>query len=324
MKRYVTTKAIRLDAVLAEMNLDGAAARTAIREGRVFVARKRATSMSESIEPNVAVYLHDPRPSVPLPTPFVLLHRDAMLAVDKPAGIPTIPDLEGSRGSLVDVAARTVHENPDDLHPTSRLDREVSGIVTFTLDDVARRRVSAARARGAYRRLYVAISAGDLPSDRLVWRSPIAPDPRDPRKRRALDVGASPTDAKTTDAKEATSRVVVVRRAGVFRLLALAPETGRTHQLRVHASHAGAPLLGDVLYGGERRLVTTAGAVRMIDRIALHCAAVDIELAGQEKISLRSPVPPSLVALADHLGLAPGDGMTLVEEALRCDPWSVI
>lgn len=314
MKRFVTTEATRLESVLAAMGLVRNAARDALGDGRVFVARKRASAIDQPIAARVEVVVHDTRATVALPDPFVLLHRDAMLAVDKPAGIPTIADLEGGRGSLLDLAARAVHEDPDLLHPTSRLDREVSGIVTFTLDDVARRRVQDARARGNYRRLYLAIASGDLPRDRDVWRWAIARD-RDPRKRCAVDVAS-------TDAKPATSRVVVMRRAPPHLLLALAPETGRTHQLRVHAARAGAPLLGDVAYGGSRRLATSGGAVRAIDRIALHCAAVDILLAGREKISLRSPVPPALAALLVDLGLAAGGGMDPIEEALRCDPWA--
>jgi 23S rRNA pseudouridine955/2504/2580 synthase/23S rRNA pseudouridine1911/1915/1917 synthase len=154
-----------------------------------------------------------------------------------------------------------------------------------------------------------------LPRDRDVWRWSVSRHP-DPRKRRVSEPPAS-------DARPALSRAVVMRRAGEFLLLALAPETGRTHQLRIHAARAGAPLLGDTAYGGTRRLTTSTGAVRALDRIALHCAAVDLQL-GREKISLRSPVPRALLALLADVGLA-RDGATpatdLIEEAIRCDPW---
>jgi len=186
--------------------------------------------------------------------------------------------------------------------------------VTFTLDDVARRRVQQARARGQYRRLYVAIASGTLPRESDVWRWSVSKHP-DPRKLVSEPPGS--------DARPATSRAVVMRKNEEFLLLALAPETGRTHQLRIHAARAGAPLLGDVSYGGTRRLTTSTGAVRALDRIALHCAAVDIQL-GREKISLRSPVPRALLALLAEVGLGRGDGREesdLVDEALRCDPW---
>jgi 23S rRNA-/tRNA-specific pseudouridylate synthase len=311
LKRFVTTEPTPLDVVLAAMGLDRSHAVAALVEGRVFVDRTRARAVDAVVPARVEVVVHDPRADVELPDPFVLLHRDAILAVDKPPGIPTIPDLEGARGSLLDLAARAVHENPADLHPTSRLDRDVSGIVTFTLDDVARRRVQQARARSQYRRLYLAIGCGNIPRDRDVWRWSVSKHP-DPRKKMS--------EPPASDARPALSRVVVMRRHDDFCLLALAPETGRTHQLRIHASRAGAPLLGDASYGGSRRLTTSTGAVRAIDRIALHCAAVDLQL-GREKISLRSPVPRSLLALLADVGLARDDGKDLVEEAIRCDPW---
>jgi len=312
VKRFVTTDATRLDVVLAAMGLDRTQAISALIDGRVFVERTRARAIDSPIPPRTEVVVHDPRAEPALPVPFVLLHRDALLAVDKPAGIPTIPDLEGARGSLLDLAARAVHENPADLHPTSRLDRDVSGVVTFTLDDVARRRVQQARVRGTYRRLYLALGSGNLDRDRDVWDWAISRDP-DPRKRRA-------SDPPTSDSKPAVSRAVVLRRSPGHVLLALAPETGRTHQLRIHAARAGVPLLGDVAYGGSRRLTASNGAVQSLDRIALHCAAVDIDL-GREKISLRSPVPPSFAALLAALDLSRDDGMDLTEEAIRCDPW---
>jgi 23S rRNA-/tRNA-specific pseudouridylate synthase len=322
VKRFVTTEATRLDAVLAAMGLDRARAVAALVDGRVFVERKRARDFETPVPSRTEVVVHDARPDVALPDPFILLHRDALLAVDKPAGIPTIPDLEGARGSLLDLAARAAHESAEDLHPTSRLDRDVSGIVTFTLDEVARRRVQQARARGQYRRLYLAVACGALPRDRDVWRWSVSKHP-DPRRRVSeppMQFGPSPSEI---DARPATSRVVVLRRHDAYLLLALAPETGRTHQLRIHAARAGAPLLGDLSYGGARRLTTSTGAVRAIDRIALHCAAVDLQL-GREKISLRSPVPRALLALMTEVGLGRSDGKDeagLVDEAIRCDPW---
>ncbi|GAC1365693.1 MAG: hypothetical protein NVSMB47_17000 [Polyangiales bacterium] len=126
--------------------------------------------------------------------------------------------------------------------------------------------------------------------------------------------------------------MAVVRVACAWALYALAPQTGRTHQLRVHAASAGIPLLGDGAYGGVTRLTTSTGAVRTFRRIALHCAAVDVQLdarsdgdAAGEKISVRSPVPPELAAMLATLGLDAlgglGGATDPIEEALRCEPW---
>jgi 23S rRNA pseudouridine955/2504/2580 synthase/23S rRNA pseudouridine1911/1915/1917 synthase len=77
-------------------------------------------------------------------------------------------------------------------------------------------------------------------------------------------------------------------------LLALAPFTGRTHQLRVHASHAGAPLLGDRVYGGPVRLTRPNGSVLPLSRIALHAARVVVPDARGEPFEVRAPIPDAL------------------------------
>ena len=95
----------------------------------------------------------------------------------------------------------------------------------------------------------------------------------------------------------------MVERAADCSLVAVAPETGRTHQIRVHLSAAGAPLLGDRAYGGISRLTTKTGKVIAVSRVALHCARVAISLP-RCIITATSPVPPELAALAASLGLS--------------------
>lgn len=331
MKRWVATEPGTLGAVLAALGLDASGARAALDDGRVFVGRTRALDIEMRIAKGAEILVHPARDAIALPEPFVLHRGRGMLAVDKPVGLPTIPDLEGSAGTLIDLAARAIGRSRDTLQPTSRLDRDVSGVVTFALDEVARARWEAARAAGRHRRVYLAIAPSALALApglaRATWRWSIDRDPRDPRRRRAVDPGGG-------SGKVAESRVAVVRVAGPWALYALAPQTGRTHQLRVHAAAAGIPLLGDGAYGGVTRLTTSTGAVRTFRRIALHCAAVDVQLdarsdgdAAGEKISVRSPVPPELAAMLATLGLDAlgglGGATDPIEEALRCEPWRV-
>ncbi len=81
-------------------------------------------------------------------------------------------------------------------------------------------------------------------------------------------------------------------------LLAAWPVTGRTHQIRVHASHAGAPLIGDRDYGAARTLVLPSGKVLAFERIALHCAHVRVA----DIVDVRAPVPAELRDLWRALG----------------------
>ena len=97
---------------------------------------------------------------------------------------------------------------------------------------------------------------------------------------------------------------VATAKDGKVTLLALSPVTGRTHQLRVHASHLGAPLLGDKTYGGPTRLALGTGKILGLARIYLHCAGVRFPLVGAPSgiLSLRSEVPAALLEAWSALG----------------------
>jgi 23S rRNA-/tRNA-specific pseudouridylate synthase len=295
MKRFVAPTDAILGDILGTIGEDA----RAIAEGRAFVGRRRATKVDERVRRGEEVLVHPRRAEVELPEPFVLHHGDGVVAVDKPAGIPTIPDVRGAQGTLVDLAARAIGASAGDLHPTSRLDREVSGVVVFALDKAAREAIAAARAEGKYDRRYLALARGALPDRaRFTWSIARA---KDPKLRRAADEG-----------EPAATRIVVVERAGEHALVAVAPESGRTHQIRVHLSAAGAPLLGDRAYGGISRLTTATGKVVNIGRVALHCARVSISLP-RCIITVSSPVPPELLSIGAAVGLG------RFAEALSCE-----
>ncbi|HEX4447825.1 MAG TPA: RluA family pseudouridine synthase, partial [Polyangiaceae bacterium] len=78
--------------------------------------------------------------------------------------------------------------------------------------------------------------------------------------------------------------------------------TGRTHQIRVHASHAGSPLMGDRDYGGPARVTLATGRVLELRRVALHAARVVVPGEDGAPLVARSPVPAELQALWSALG----------------------
>ena len=276
----------RIEALVARARGDD----RALDEGRVFIGRKRARR-GDLVERAEEVVIH-PRGAERSADVTILLRDRGIVAVDKPAGISTIPDQRDAEGSLLHRVARAVGVEPGALHPTSRLDRGVSGVVLFAENARARERLKAAREAGAYHRRYIALCAKPPEADRGAWEAPIG-KARDPKKRAAFG----------PDAAAAKTRYAVVSRGERISVLSVEPETGRTHQIRVHASHAGCPLLGDRDYGGARTAVLPSGKVLSLDRVGLHCA--EVRVLG---LAMVAPVPEELVLWWLQLEPAPAMG----------------
>ena len=285
----------------------------AVDEGRVFLGRKRVTRGTEVVRPGDEVRIGGAGPAAGAWS--VIWEREGLVACFKPAGMPTVADHVGASHALVALAAEAVGRSAGEMFVTSRLDREVSGVVVFATTPEAEARLRTAREEGRYTRRYVAIATGaatraleidslinvdkhdrndqcDQPNQRInVWNVPIG-DGIDPRHRAALG----------PDAKAAETRWAVVARAGGFSLLAVEPQTGRTHQIRIHASHAGVPLLGDRDYGGPTRTTLPDGRVIALSRIALHAARVSVPGLHGELLVAEAPVPAELVRAWTDLG----------------------
>lgn len=226
-----------------------------------------------------------------MPDAIPVAHEDDhLLVVLKPTGVATTAPAGGDS-----LTRRLEQARGAPLHPSSRLDAEVTGLVTYAKSKRAIAALRAARAERRYHRGYLAI-ASHAPAPREgTWEASIAIHPRDPTLRVVSESGERVQYAKTTYVVRQ-----VLERAAV---LWLTPHTGRTHQLRVHAAHAGAPLLGDVRYGGAKRIVLPDGRVVAARRTMLHCAWLRlpaVERGGE--LELRAPVPDDMRALWAALG----------------------
>jgi 23S rRNA pseudouridine1911/1915/1917 synthase len=261
----------------------------AVREGRVFIGRTRAQDETTPLAEGQIVTLAAKRDAIA--SVHVLAAEEGVVAVNKPAGMPTIPDQGGSAHTLLALLAEKLRCPLGELHATSRLDREVSGVVLFARSRQAAERLKTARGRGEYFRRYAAIACRAPDPPRGQWNAPIGRD-RDPKKRAAFGL----------DAAAASSAYQVVATAEGRALLALEPATGRTHQLRVHAAYAGAALLGDRAYGGESRVVLSSGRVEGLRRIALHAGLVIVPRPSGGTLEVRAPIPPELRELWTALG----------------------
>lgn len=215
--------------------------------------------------------------------PVKPLYADASwLALDKPAAMLTTPD--GRRPSLVD-EARRLRPRATHHHPLSRLDVDVTGVVLFALTADAIALAARARSEAAWHRQYLGLTAPPPQDDEGCWTWPIAVDRRAPTRR---------TTGDGDERREAETRYRVVARAGGLAAVAFAPVTGRTHQIRVHAATARAPLAGDGAYGGARRLVCNDGAVLAAARVMLHAWRLWLPLT---ETVIEAPWPADMEAL---------------------------
>lgn len=193
-------------------------------------------------------------PSAAAHPPRVLWADEHLLAVDKPAGMPSVP----ARSRRDPPAAGAVLA-PDwgPLEAAHRLDRDTSGVLILARSALARRRLGEAFERRAVRKEYVAVIHGVPPTPEGGVHLPLAPDPgHAPRQRVDPIIGRPATTRWRTLARSAD---------GHRTLVALEPVTGRSHQLRAHLAWLGVPIHGDVLYGAP------AGAS---GRMLLHAARI--------------------------------------------------
>lgn len=277
----------RLDLALIRLHpgLSRRAARAAIEKGQVTVNGRPALQPGCAVGPADSVAWDPNRRALPrarLDLP--LLYRDdALLIVDKPAGLLSIPTAPGVREE--DTALGRVQEFVSRLRPRDpyvgtvhRLDRGTSGALAFALSEPARHGLRALFRAHRVERRYLAIVRGLPRSDREAIDLPIH-DSYVSGKRRVAGPG-EPSHAALT-------RYLVRERFHGAALLEVELETGRQHQIRVHLSHAGTPILGDSVYG------TGAGGPRglAVSRPMLHAVVLGLShpLTG---VAVRVEAPP--------------------------------
>lgn len=185
----------------------------------------------------------------------MILHLDeAFVVADKPTGLPTVP---GRPVELHDCLWHRVRESVPDALVVHRLDMATSGLVLFARGIEAQRKLSRAFAQREVGKTYVAVVRGEVANDRGEIDLPLAADwPNRPKQKVDREAG-----------KPSLTRWRVLAREPGRTRLALEPLTGRSHQLRVHLSAIGHPILGDALYGDG----PTANAS---PRLLLHASAL--------------------------------------------------
>ncbi len=287
--RWLVEQPLELGRLLEEHGLTSALA-----DGRVFVDGKRAGVAAQALPLAACVEVYAPRPRARIE---ILSEADGVLAVHKPAALPTEPDRSGA-DCVLSQLAKALRVEVAGLFAISRLDVGVSGVLLVTLGSRSRERLLAERAQGRLLRRYLAIAAGVPRPERGDWRDALGSGPG----RRAVG-GRDAQSAHTRYHVVASARPLAAA-AERTSLLALSPVTGRTHQLRVHASAHEAPLLGDRKYGGPSRITWPDGSVQSFGQILLHAAWVEWGPAEQRRRVTSEPV----AALVDTWLALGGEG----------------
>ncbi len=222
-----------------------------IREGRVALDRTTARS-GMAVRAGDVVRVDIPAPVAATPRPEALpldvVHDDPdLVVVDKPAGMVVHPAAGHADGTLVNALLHHVRDLSGiggELRPgiVHRLDRGTSGLIVVAKHDAAHAELARQFADREVEKEYVALVWGLVQQGRRI-DLPIGRDPVD-RKR---------ISTRSRRAREAVTRVVLAERLDGVTLVRVAIATGRTHQIRVHLSAIGHPVVGDPLYGGRRR-----------------------------------------------------------------------
>ena len=274
-------------------------ARRVLERGGVWIEGKRVKVASRLVRAgqDVLVVLEEAgraaRPAAELSAGGILYEDASLVAVDKPPFVAAQATLGSDEGNLLALVSAHLGGEAGLVH---RLDLETSGVTVFGKTRMATRALAGAFREGTAHKRYLAIAFGELIDEGRV-ETPLSPDPQ--RKGRYLAVAGGKMPAAT--------RYKVLGRKGRLCALAAFPETGRTHQIRVHLTSLGAPLVGDALYGGPKQIETDAGPSR-VERVLLHARELQLPHPETgEPLRILAPVPTDLAWGLGLVGVDPAD-----------------
>lgn len=224
----------------------------------------------------------------------ILFEDDLFLAVNKPAGQlvhPTCLNTFGTLGNAV-VGYWEKEGIKRPFRPIFRIDRNTSGIVVIAKNRYAHQQLARISAKNQVAKKYLGVVTGSFPLEEGVFDSAIRVQP-----------GSTVVREIHPDGQAAVTLFKTLKRYNEYTLMLFTLITGRTHQIRAHCQNAGYPLLGDDLYGGDRRY---------IDRQALHCYSYSFihPLTGQD-LSIKAPLPKDMQLLLHKKSLNNSPGLSL-------------
>jgi len=246
----------RLDKYVAEVlpQFSRAYIQKLITQGYILVNEQSAKA-SQRLKYSDKITIKIPPPTYPTaePIPLAIIYEDTdILVIDKPAGLVVHPSPGHTSHTLVNailahcpsLATSEDLTRPGIIH---RLDKDTSGLMIIAKNDYARQYLVNQFKSHAVTKGYLVLVKGRPSPEQGAIEAPIGRDPHN-RKRMAI----------TETGKEASTQYKVKEYLNGYTLLEVAPRTGRTHQIRVHLSAIGYPVVGDPIYGTKRRLEAKA------------------------------------------------------------------
>ncbi|MDH7600861.1 MAG: RluA family pseudouridine synthase [Armatimonadota bacterium] len=307
----------RLDVYLANRlgDLSRSTVQKLIEKGSVLVnGRTVRSSYKVQSGDRISVYVPDAEPShlAPEQIPLEIVYEDRdLIVVNKPRGMTVHPAPGSAHGTLVNAVLAHCEqlsgvggeERPGIVH---RLDKDTSGLLVIAKTDAAHHDLQRQIQSRTAERRYLALVWGEPSFNKAVVDAPIGRHPTD-RQRMAV---IKNTDRYT--AREAVTHLAVRKRFRGFTLLEAKLDTGRTHQIRVHCSFIGYPVVGDSVYGAKDRKppadytkqeqIELAGLIDALNGQALHAYQLCFDHpATGERMCFEVPPPREMAVLIEWL-----------------------
>lgn len=294
---------LRLDAFLAQAVADRSRSQIQklIKDGHVTGPGKDLRA-STPVRAGQTFEIDLPAPvqakAIPEDLPLPILYEDKdVVVIDKPPGMVVHPAAGHDRGTVVNALLHHIDDLSGiggELRPgiVHRLDRGTSGVMIAAKNDAAHQELARQFHDREVEKEYIALVWGLVQQGRRI-DAPIGRDPDDRQKM----------STRARRARSAVTRVTKAEHLRGISLLHVAIATGRTHQIRVHLSAIGHPIVGDPTYGGvHRRVANDVRAVQRLARPFLHAARIVFTHPTENRrMEFTSPLPPDLQSVLDNV-----------------------
>ncbi len=280
------------------MNISRSQVQRLLKIGAILVDNKRVVQ-SYKVKEGEVITINIPEEEkgdilIPEPLPLRIIYKDEhVIVVDKPSNMVVYPAAGHERGTVMNAIAYYSEKlatvgaplRPGVVH---RLDKDTSGVMVVALDDQSYYNLVGQFKERSISRKYIALVYGDLKEDSGQIDMKIGRAVSDRKKM----------SVRTKKAKEAVTRWKVLKRFGVATLIEARLGTGRTHQIRVHFSAIGHPVLGDKTYGKKGEIEIKIDSKRK--KISFHRQMLHAETLGLihpvtgEYMEFSSPMPPDM------------------------------